>query len=218
MSCRCLLRFPNQPAPYWREARQALEQGDTLLAPLIRTIPGALLYPRHHPFWTLSRSIVGQQLSTHAAAAQWKRLLAHTGTFTPAAVAQKSIDELRTHGLSSRKSQCLIVLAQQFLDGTLSGRNWHNMDDEAIVATLTQIKGIGRWTAEMFLIFHLLRPDVLPLSDVGIRRAISRLLRQAQHPTCSEITSLAHQWRPWRTVASWYLWRSLDAVPCVKPN
>ena len=120
---------------------------------------------------------------------------------------------MRGCGLSRRKASYLLNLAEHFRDGGLGGNPWQSMDDEQVIDTLIRIKGIGRWTAEMFLIFHLLRPDVLPVTDIGIQKAIARHYNGGERMAPDEMIAIAEPWRPWRSVASWYLWRSLDAIP-----
>ena len=156
-------------APYWGKARQTLEQTDPILGNLIRAAGAAALRPRNDPFLSLSRSIVAQQLSVHAANSVWSRLIAHVGAMTPASVSSETEDTLRSCGLSRPKARYLLSLANHFTNRALDERLWYRMDDEAIIEQLIQVKGIGRWTAEMFLIFYLLRPDILPLADVASR-------------------------------------------------
>ena len=199
--------------PYWNEACCALKRADPTLGALIRSSRGSVIRPRSTPFHSLCRSIVGQQLSVHAAEAVWKRVVAHVGAITPCAMIAETKESLRQCGLSRPKAHYLVCLAEQFTNGALQHKPWHNMDDEEVIGELVQVKGIGRWTAEMFLIFFLTRPDVLPLTDIGIQRAIAKFFTQGERPTSDEIIEIADPWRPWRSVASWYLWRSLDAVP-----
>ena len=132
---------------------------------------------------------------------------------TPGAVASQTEDALHGCGLSRPKARYLLSLAEHFTEGTLDQESWHRMDDDAVIARLVQVKGIGRWTAEMFLIFHLLRPDVLPVADIGIQKAIASHFNGGVRPGPDEMVVIGEPWRPWRSVASWYLWRSLDAVP-----
>lgn len=172
-----------------------------------------MLQPRNDPFYSLSRSIVGQQISVHAAEAVWNRLVAAVGEITPGAVCGHSEEALHACGLSRRKASYLVNLAEQFRDRALDRKSWHRLEDEHVIETLVEIKGIGRWTAEMFLIFHLLRPDVLPVTDIGIQKAIARHYNAGERLTPDELIAIAQPWRPWRSVASWYLWRSLDAIP-----
>lgn len=200
-------------APHWAKARRALERADPVLRKLIRAAGGAVLQPRHDPFFSLARSIVAQQISVHAAEAVWRKLTAHVGAMTPGAVARETEDDLRGCGLSRPKARYLLSLAERFGNGDLDPESWRRMDDEAVIRSLVQVKGIGRWTAEMFLIFHLLRPDVLPVADLGIQRAMGIHFNRGVRPTPDEMCAIAEPWRPWRSVASWYLWRSLDALP-----
>ena len=160
-------------APYWAEARHALGRADPILGNLIRAAGGSVLRPRNDPFFSLSRSIVAQQISVHAAEAVWQKLIAHVGAMTPGAVASQTEDALHGCGLSRPKARYLLSLAEHFTEGALDQESWHRMDDDAVIERLVQMKGIGRWTAEMFLIFHLLRPDVLPVADIGIQKAIA---------------------------------------------
>ena len=199
--------------PHWDEARSALLRADRVLGRLILAAGGSVLQPRNDAFYSLSRSIVGQQISVHAAEAVWQRLLARVGEMKPNALAGQTGDTLRECGLSRGKASYLMSLAEHFTAGALDRKPWDRMDDEAVIDTLVQIKGIGRWTAEMFLIFHLLRPDVLPVGDIGIQKAIARHYNGGERMTPGEMIAIAEPWRPWRSVASWYLWRSLDAVP-----
>lgn len=213
MSSRHMIGTEAEPAPYWAEARRALERADPVLARLIRAARGSVLRPRNDPFFSLARSIVAQQISVSAAESVWGRLIDHMGAMTPAAVAAESEDSLRGCGLSRPKARYLLSLAEHFSGGALDQESWQRMDDEAVIERLTRVKGIGRWTAEMFLIFHLLRPDVLPVGDIGIQKAIGNHFNGGVRPGPDEMTAIAEPWRPWRSVASWYLWRSLDAVP-----
>ena len=198
---------------YWSAARSELIRVDPVLGKLIRASPGSVLRSRSDPFYSLSRSITGQQISVRAAEAVWQKLVAHLGELTPDTVSRQPKHALRGCGLSMRKAEYLMSLAMHFLDGKLDQEMWHRMDDDAVVEKLVQVKGVGRWTAEMFLIFHLLRPDVLPVTDAGIERAIANQFNGGVRAAPEEMVAIAKPWRPWRSVASWYLWRSLDATP-----
>lgn len=202
-----------QTAPYWNDARTALLRADPVLARIIRAAAGSVLQPRNDAFYSLSRSIVGQQISVHAAKAVWQRVVAAVGEMTPGAVCGQTEDALRECGLSRRKAAYLIGLAEFFQQEAPERAGWNRMDDEEVIDTLIRIKGIGRWTAEMFLIFHLLRPDVLPVADIGIQKAMARQYNNGERLPPDEMIAIAEPWRPWRSVASWYLWRSLDAIP-----
>ena len=202
-----------QPAPYWSEARRELTGADPVLGKLIARAGDAMLRPRHDPFFSLSRSIVGQQISVKAAESVWQKMLGRLGKVSPATMSGQDVESLRQCGLSRQKAAYLLSLAGHFLDGSLQQEQWQAMDDESVIDRLVQVKGIGRWTAEMFLIFHLLRPDVLPVDDIGIQKAIANHFNDGIRPKAKEMIAIAEPWRPWRSVASWYLWRSLDAVP-----
>lgn len=199
--------------PHWAEACEALIRADPVLAGLIRVAGESVLQPRNDAFYSLSRSIVAQQISVHAAEAVWQRLVGAVGAITPSAVCRHSEEALHACGLSRRKASYLVNLAEHFRDRALADNPWHSMDDEQVIDTLVEIKGIGRWTAEMFLIFHLLRPDVLPVTDIGIQKAVARHYNAGERMNADELIAIAEPWRPWRSVASWYLWRSLDAIP-----
>ena len=198
---------------HWKEAQSALLCTDPILGRLIVAAKESVLRPRNDAFYSLSRSIVGQQISVHAAQAVWQRLIARLGEMTPTAVSSHSEETLHSCGLSRRKAGYLRGLAEYFNEGGFGQSSWDRMDDETVVDTLVKIKGIGRWTAEMFLIFHLVRPDVFPATDVGIQKAIARHYNGGVRLTLDEMVAIAEPWHPWRSVASWYLWRSLDAVP-----
>ncbi len=205
---------------YWPRARRALAAADPVLARIIRRHPRVALASRGDPFSTLARSIVGQQISVKAADAVWARLMLACPQLTPAAVLRRRATTLRGCGLSERKVEYLRDLAEHFTDGRVDPTDFAAMDDEKIIEQLTDIRGIGRWTAEMFLIFNLLRPNVLPLDDLGLLKAVSLHYLQGV-PTRDllaragrqRVQALAAAWVPWASVATWYLWRSLDPVP-----
>ncbi len=206
--------------PYWSKAKRALAKADPVLARIIRRHPRVALASRGDALSTLARSIVGQQISVKAADAVWRRLCGACPELTPPAILRKRASTLRNCGLSERKVEYLRDLAQHFASGRVDPRALQSMDDEAVIECLTDIRGIGRWTAEMFLIFNLLRPNVLPLDDLGLLRAVSlhyldempteHLLKREGR---ARVEKLAAPWAPWRSVATWYLWRSLDPVP-----
>ncbi len=183
------------------------------MAELIARYPGMSLKSRGDAFHTLARSIVGQQISVRAADAVWARLMALLGDMQSERVLATGDDALRGCGLSARKVEYLADLARHHQQGRLDPEVWRDWDDEAIIAELCTIRGIGRWTAEMFLIFHLLRADVLPLDDIGLIKAIAAHYHAGERPARKAMLQLAEPWRPWRSVATWYLWRSLDPVP-----
>ncbi len=198
---------------YWSEAVAHLSDRDPVLARIIAAYPSERLVARDDPFGTLARSIVGQQISVKAASSVWERIERTLGAVTATRIAAADEETLRGCGLSRSKLLYLGDLADKFLSGAIEPARWAEADDEAVVAELTRVKGVGRWTAEMFLIFHLLRPDVLPLADIGLQRAVARHYADDVRPDAKEITHIARSWRPWRSVATWYLWRSLDPLP-----
>jgi DNA-3-methyladenine glycosylase II len=197
-------------ARYWRQAVGELAARDPVMAALIAAAPAARLRRRSDPFDALARSIVGQQISVKAAAGVWQRLCDALGDVTPERIAGMSQQGLREVGLSRQKAAYLTDLALHFQDGRLMPARWRYLDDETVIAELTRVKGVGRWTAEMFLIFHLLRPDVLPLGDLGLQRAISLHYNRGRALTEGRLLRIARPWAPWRSVATWYLWRSLE--------
>lgn len=198
---------------YWAEACKHLMKKDRVMKRLIPQYGDAVLESRGDAFVTLARSIVGQQISVKAAQTVWERFAVLPRAMTPAAVLKLKIDDMRAAGLSARKVEYLVDLALHFDAGKLHVASWHGMDDEAIIAELVAIRGIGRWTAEMFLIFHLMRPNVLPLDDVGLINGISQNYFSGDPVSRSDAREVAEAWKPWCSVATWYIWRSLDPLP-----
>ena len=198
---------------YWLRAKRTLARRDPVLAGIMRERPRIALQSRGDPFQTLARSIVGQQISVKAAQSVWNRLAGAVPAVAPEAVAGLRLRRLRACGLSGRKSEYLRDLARHFVDGTMQVQRWPEMEDEAVIAELVQVRGIGRWTAEMLLMFSLLRPNVLPVDDLGLRRAASRHYFDGEDVDADELRAFGARWEPWRSVATWYLWRSLEPVP-----
>ena len=198
---------------YWDEARKYLTKRDRVMKRLIPQFGTACLQSRGDAFITLARSIVGQQISVKAAQSVWERFAALPKRMTPANVLKLKVDDMRAAGLSARKIEYLVDLALHFDSGAIHADAWLEMDDEAIIAELVGIRGIGRWTAEMFLIFHLMRPNVLPLDDVGLIAGISRNYFSGDPVSRSDAREVAAAWNPYCSVATWYIWRSLDPLP-----
>jgi DNA-3-methyladenine glycosylase II len=198
---------------YWAEATAALTSRDNVLRVLIRNHDGPSLQSRGDAFVTLARSIIGQQISVQAAESVWQKLLESVGSLGPATIVRMDPARLRACGLSSKKSSYLIDLAEHFLDGSLEIEQWGDREDEHLIEELTKVKGIGRWTAEMFLIFFMMRPNILPIDDVGLQRAMSLHYNNGKPLSKLKMRSIGNEWQPWRTVATWYLWRSLDPIP-----
>jgi DNA-3-methyladenine glycosylase II len=197
---------------YWDKACADLVKRDRILKKLIPKFGPVHLLSRGDPFVTLARSVVGQQISVAAAQAVWAKVEAACPKLVPQQFIKLGQDKLTACGLSKRKAEYVLDLAEHFVSGALHVGKWTSMEDEAVIAELTQIRGIGRWTAEMFLIFNLSRPDVLPLDDLGLIRAISINYFSGEPVTRSEAREVAANWEPWRTVATWYMWRSLDPL------
>jgi DNA-3-methyladenine glycosylase II len=198
---------------FWEDACKHLVKKDRVMKRLIPQFGDASLQTRGDAFVTLARSIVGQQISVKAAQTVWDRFALLPRKITPANVLKLKVDDMRAAGLSARKVEYLVDLALHFDSGTLHIKSWEAMGDEDIIAELIAIRGIGRWTAEMFLIFHLMRPNVLPLDDVGLINGISRNYFSGDVVSRSDAREVAAAWAPYCSVATWYIWRSLDPLP-----
>jgi DNA-3-methyladenine glycosylase II len=206
---------------YWDEACKHVAKRDRVMRKLIADHGHARLSSRGDAFTTLARSIVGQQISVKAAQSVWKKLLSRfevisedaRGPLRVTDLLGSDADELRKVGLSARKVEYLLDLARHFDGGQVHVDQWQGMDDEAIIEELVAIRGIGRWTAEMFLMFHLVRPNVLPLDDAGLIKGISLSYFSGEPVSRAEARDVAEAWAPYRTVGTWYLWRSLDPLP-----
>jgi DNA-3-methyladenine glycosylase II len=205
--------FDGNAPHYWTDACKHLMKKDRVMKRLIPLFGQVCLQSRGDAFATLARSVVGQQISVKAAQTVWDRLAKLPQQMTPTQVLRLRIDDMRAAGLSARKVEYLVDLALHFDNGVVHEADWTGMDDEAIIAELIGIRGIGRWTAEMFLIFHLMRPNVLPLDDVGLINGISKSYFSGETVSRSDAREVSQAWAPYRTVATWYIWRSLDPVP-----
>ena len=198
---------------FWEEACKHLVKKDRVMKRLIPQFGDVCLETRGDAFVTLARSIVGQQISVKAAQTVWERFELLPRKLTPANVLKLKVDDMRAAGLSARKIEYLVDLALHFDNGALHVKSWDAMSDDEIVAELIAIRGIGRWTAEMFLIFHLMRPNVLPLDDVGLISGISHNYFSGDTVSRSDAREVAAAWAPYCSVATWYIWRSMDPVP-----
>lgn len=207
--------MPTEKVPYARKARAHLSKADPVLARIIAEVGPLGIQPRRERFQALARSIIFQQLAGAAANAIYGRFV---GLFrdvdfpSPEQVLAKTVAELRAVGLSEKKALYIKDLAAHIRDGKLDFHRFHRMADEEIIEHLTQVKGIGKWTAQMFLMFNLGRPDVMPADDLGVQNAVRRHYRMRQRPNRKRLLKHAERWRPYRTAAAWYLWRSLDIV------
>ena len=202
---------------YWDEACKHLVKRDRVMKKLIPQFGEARLQSKADAFTTLARSIVGQQISVKAAQSVWDKFSALMAgpvhRIQPSAVLTLEVAALRGAGLSARKVEYLRDLAEHFEAGRVHVRQWTQMDDEAIIEELVAIRGIGRWTAEMFLIFHLMRPNVMPLDDLGLLKGISENYFSGEPVSRAEAREVGDAWAPYRSVATWYIWRSLDPLP-----
>jgi DNA-3-methyladenine glycosylase II len=201
---------------YWDDAIAHLSN-DPVMHGLITRFPEGQMTSRGDPFYTLMRSIIGQQISVQSADAVWGRLAAAVGEVHPDTILALSEETARTCGLSRQKITYMRHLADFFrAENITSSHTWHGMDDEAVIAHITQVKGIGRWTAEMFMMFCLLRSDVFPLDDIGLHRALYLHYMPKPNTTTKtpfakqEALNIAANWQPYRSVATWYLWRAID--------
>ncbi len=198
---------------YWEEARRHLARKDRVMKRLIPQFGDACLQSRGDAFTTLARSIVGQQISVKAAQTVWDRFARLPRRMTAGNVLKLKVDDMQAAGLSARKIEYLVDLSLHFDSGAIHADAWAEMTDDDIIAELVGIRGIGRWTAEMFLIFHLMRPNVLPLDDVGLINGISVNYFSGEAVSRSDAREVAAAWAPYCSVATWYIWRSLDPLP-----
>lgn len=199
--------------PYWEEAKAELMKRDRIMNRLIPQFGDLHLVGHDDPFTTLARSIVNQQVTPKAANVAWAKLLDACPKMSPAAVQKAGAEQLAACGLSKRKTEYILDLADHFKTKKVHAAEWGQMEDEAVIAELVRIRGITRWTAEMFLIFNLLRPNVLPLDDPRLIDGISQNYFSGEPVSRSDAREVSANWEPYRTVATWYLWRSLDPVP-----
>ncbi|MBI2294233.1 MAG: DNA-3-methyladenine glycosylase 2 family protein [Betaproteobacteria bacterium] len=198
---------------YWQQATRELSERDAVIRRIAGKSLGLTLRSRGDAFSTLARSIVGQQISVKAAESVWRKFAAAVPEIRPEVIHAHDGEALRACGLSRSKVLYLQDLARHFIEGRLEVGRWKRMSDDELIAELTQVRGIGRWTAEMFLIFYMTRPDVLPVDDIGLQRAMSLHYNRGKPLTKLKMNSIAKRWLPWRSVATWYMWRSLDPVP-----
>jgi len=202
---------------FWDDACRHLAKRDRVMKKLIPRFGEARLRSRGDAFTTLARSIVGQQISVKAAQSVWDRFVAVVGGgslhLVPDNVLALAVPQLREAGLSARKAEYLLDLSRHFALDQVHQAQWQQMDDESIITELVGIRGIGRWTAEMFLIFHLMRPNVMPLDDLGLIKGIGLNYFSGEPVSRAEAREVGEAWAPFRSVATWYIWRSLDPLP-----
>ena len=204
--------MPRKPK-YWMKAKKELCLKDKKLGILINRYPYDFFYSKSDPFKTLARSIIGQQISVKAAQSVWNKFEKKCKHVSPKEVLKLHHMTLKSCGLSHQKINYLKCLSDAFIDKTLKPNKWVNLEDEEIIFQLTKVKGIGRWTAEMYLIFNLCRPDIFPVKDIGVIKGICKCYNLKYPIDDQHAINLSKRWKPWRSVATWYLWRSLDPLP-----
>ena len=197
---------------YWPIATRELAQRDGVMARLILSYPNSVMSSRGQPFYTLVRSVVGQQISVKAADSIWARFVLLVPKVTPKNVLAQSIEHLRSVGLSARKAEYIHAVAEFFVKKRVGQAYWARRSDLEIIEELSSIRGIGRWTAEMFLMFTLLRPNVFPVDDIGLLRGLEKNYHGARVTPSVARAVYFERFSPWASVATWYLWRSLDPV------
>ena len=198
---------------FWDQAKIELIKKDKKLGKIIESYPSDFLFSKADPFYTLARSIVGQQISVKAAHIIWTRVEKKVIKITPNVFLNIHHMSLKSCGLSRQKISYLKSLSKAFISKDISPSNWQKLTDDEIINQLTEIRGIGRWTAEMFLIFNLSRPDVFPVDDLGLIKGICKCYELSYPISKDHAIKLSKKWKPWRSVATWYFWRSLDPIP-----
>ena len=198
---------------FWEKAKKVLASKDKKLGRIIASYPKDFLFSKSDPFYTLARSIVGQQISVKAAQAVWERYEDKIKIINPKNTINMHYMTLKSCGLSRQKISYLKSLSNCFIEKQINPCKWNKFSDEDIISELIKIKGIGRWTAEMFLIFNLCRPDVFPVDDLGLIKGICTCYNIKYPITKEHAIKLSQKWKPYRSVATWYFWRSLDPIP-----
>ena len=198
---------------FWEKAKKDLIKKDKVLGKIIKNYPRDFLFTKSDPFYTLARSIVGQQISVSAAQAVWERFEKKVKKVKPHNVKSMHYMKLKSCGLSRQKITYLKSLSVAFIEKKIQTNKWKNLENEKIIDELIQIKGIGRWTAEMFLIFNLCRPDIFPVDDLGLIKGICTCYDIKYPITKEHAIKMSKRWKPYRSVATWYFWRSLDPIP-----
>ena len=197
---------------YWEKACIELSEKDSILKKIIEKHKQPFLSSRGDIFYTLVRSIVGQQISVYAADAVWERLEKCVQQITPEQFIKQSKKDLRNCGLSFRKIEYILGIAETW-NNDYKNIKWNLLADEEVKKKLISLRGVGPWTAEMILMFSLLRPDIFPVDDIGAIRAMEKLYNNGKQMNKKELMKKAEDWIPWRTVATWYLWRTIDDEP-----
>ena len=196
---------------YWETAKKELSDNDIILSRIINKFDDLELISRGDIFFTLIRSIIGQQISVKAASTVWSRFTEKVGEITPKNILSVDFEDLRSCGLSQKKTEYVIGISESWHEYSLF--DWNKMDDEEVIEKLIKLRGVGKWTAEMILIFTLLRPDVFPIGDIGMIRGIEKSYNSGVRMSNDELYALSEKWKPWRTVACCYMWRTVDPEP-----
>ena len=197
---------------YWSEACAELCVKDPVLAKVIKKYPGPILTSKGDLFSTLIRSIVGQQISVLAADAVWGRFSALVGEISPKLILKQTPEALKNSGLSARKVEYIRGISETWTK-EYAEIDWEILSDDEVKRKLIALRGVGPWTAEMILIFSLLRPDIFPIDDIGAIRAIENIYNGGEVMSKEDLLDQAENWAPWRTVATWFLWRTIDDEP-----
>jgi DNA-3-methyladenine glycosylase II len=197
---------------YWEKGKKELKKIDKNIKKIIELYEFPSLTTRENMFFTLIRSIVGQQISVRAADTIWDKIVNEAKEIRPEIIYSMDENIMRDCGLSKRKVEYMKAVSEKWLNG-YDKINWHELSDEAVTEKLVEIRGIGKWTAEMILIFTLMRPDIFPMGDIGAIRALEKIYNKGQKMNKEQIEEIVKKWKPWRTIATWYLWRSIDPVP-----
>ena len=203
---------PGSTPEWWGSAKLELANKDVIMKSLIEEFEEPRLSSRGDLFATLIKSIVGQQISVIAASAVWSRLFDLVGEVNPESILAKTHEELRQVGLSNRKVEYIVGIAEAWTEG-LGEIDWEQMSDEEVVQELVKLRGVGRWTVQMLLIFALLRQDVFPIDDIGLIRGMEKLYNSGKPLETSELNEISEKWIPYRTMGVWYIWRSIDPEP-----
>ena len=201
----------SEPA-YWAKAVEYLKSTDPILSEIIDENLHPFLSPNGNVGNTLIKSIVGQQISVKAADSVWRKMEDLLGTVIPENIVLYDLQDLRECGLSMRKSEYMLDFSRLWVD-SLSDLDWFSMDDEGVRSRLLEIRGVGPWTVDMVMIFALGQPDILPLGDIGLIRAIEKTYARGSNLGVEEILDISTGWSPYKTVATWYLWRVIDPEP-----
>ena len=198
---------------FWIKAKIELKKKDKKLGKIIDNYPRDFLFSKSDPFLTLARSIVGQQISVKAAQSVWDKLILKISDINPNHIYKIHSTSLKSVGLSRQKVLYLKNLSKAFINKELKVGLWSKMTNEEIIEDLIKIKGIGRWTAEMFLIFNLCRADIFPLDDIGMIKGLCKIYNLEYPINKNKFLKIGNKWKPYRSIATWYLWRSLDPIP-----